>query len=76
MLPTPGSQEQPRRIVGPDLKRLLDGNILDAYGAELFGEDVTRSEQSKAKLMQLARLNRKRLRRSLSSSEQRELEQL
>ena len=76
LLPTPGSEEQPRRIVGPDLKRLLDGNILDAYGTELFGEEVTRSEQSKAKLRQLAQLNRKRLRRSLSSSEQQELERL
>ena len=76
LLPTPGSGKQPRRIVGSNLKRLLDGNILDAYGTELFGEEVTRSGQSKVKLMQLARLNRKRLSQSLSSSEQRELEQL
>ncbi len=76
ILPTPGSEEQPRRVIGPDLNRLIDGNILDAYGTELFGEKVTRSEQSKDKLMQLAQLNRKRLTQSLSSSEQRELEQL
>ncbi len=76
LLPAPGSEEQPRRVIGPDLNRLLDGNILDAYGTELFGEEVTRSEQSKAKLTQLAQLNRKRLRQALSSSEQRELEQL
>lgn len=76
LLPTPGSEEQPRRVIGSDLNRLIDGNILDAYGTELFGEEVTRSEESKAKLMQLAQLNRKRLRRALSSNEQRELEQL
>ena len=76
LLPTPGSEEQPRRVIGPDLNRLIDGNILDAYGTELFGEEVTRSEQSKVKLAQLAQLNRKRLRRALSSREQRELEQL
>ena len=76
LLPTPGSEEQPRRVVGPDRNRLIDGNILDAYGTELFGEEVTRSEQSKAKLTQLAQLNRMRLRRALSPGEQRELEQL
>ena len=76
LLPTPGSEGQLRRVIGPDRNRLIDGNILDAYGTELFGEEVTRSEQSKAKLTQLAQLNRKRLRQTLSSSEQRELEQL
>ena len=76
MLPAPGSEEQPRRIAGSDLKRLLDGNILDAYDTELFGREVTRSGQSKIKLTRLARLNRKRLRQLLSSHEQRELEQL
>ena len=76
LLPPPGSEGQLRRVIGPERARLIDGNILDAYGTELFGEEVTRSAQSKAKLAQLAQLNRKRLRRTLSSSEQRELEQL
>ena len=76
LLPPPGSEGQLRRVIGPDRDRLIDGNILDAYGTELFGEEVTRSKQSKAKLTQLAQLNRKRLRRTLSPSEQRELEQL
>ena len=76
LLPPPGSEGQLRRVIGPERARLIDGNILDAYGTELFGEEVTRSVQSKAKLAQLAQLNRKRLRRALSSSEQRELEQL
>ena len=76
LLPTPGSQEEPRRVVGHELNRLIDGNLLDAYGTDLFGEDVTRSEQSKAKLLRLAQLNQKRLRTSLSGSEQHELEVL
>ena len=76
LLPPPGSEGQLRRVIGPERARLIDGNILDAYGTELFGEEVTRSAQSKAKLAQLAQLNRKRLRQSLSSSEQHELEQL
>ena len=75
-LPTPGSGEEARQIVGHELDRLIDGNILDAYGTELFGEEVTRSEQSKAKLARLARLNRKRLRTRLSGKEQQELEHL
>ena len=45
--------------------RLVDGNILDAYGTDLFGEGVTRSAKSKEKLERLARLNRKRLRKPL-----------
>ena len=76
LLPVPGTDEQPRRIKGHELNRLIDGNILDAYGTELFGEEVTRSEHSKGKLEKLARLNRKRLRTPLSPAEQRELEQL
>ena len=76
LLPAPGSGEEVRRVTGAELERLLDGNILDAYGTELFGEEVTRSEQSKMKLERLARLNRKRLRSSLSRKEQQELEHL
>ena len=76
LLPAPGSGEEPRRIVGHDLGRLIDGNLLDAYGTELFGEDVTRSEQSKAKLLRLAQLNRKRLSTPLSETEQRDLNEL
>ena len=77
LLPTPGSgDEEGRRVTGTELERLIDGNILDAYGTELFGEEVTRSEQSREKLAQLARLNRKRLRSSLSHKEQRELDHL
>ena len=76
LLPTPGSEEEARRVVGAELDRLTDGSILDAFGTELFGKEVTRSEQSKMKLERLARLNRKRLTSRLSPSEQSELEHL
>jgi len=76
VLPAPDSDAEPRRVVGTELDRLVDGNVLDAYSTELFGEEVTRSEQSKEKLVRLARLNRKRLKRRLSVKEQRELEHL
>ena len=76
LLPIPGSEERPRRILGHDLDRLVDGNILDAYGTDLFGEDVTRSTHSKERLERLALLNRKRLKTPLSPNDQRDLEQL
>ncbi len=73
MLPAPDSDDRPGRVVGAELARLVDGNILDAYSTELFGIEVTRSEQSKDKLVQLAKLNRARLKRPLSDDEEREL---
>lgn len=76
LLPTPGTGDDPRRIGGTELARLLDGNILEAYGTDLFGEDVTRSPESEKKLVRLAVLNRKRLLGPLSAAEQSELEQL
>ena len=76
LLPSPDSREQPRRIVGDDLNRLIYGNILDAFGTELFGEAVTRSRQSKQRLARLAQLNRRRLRQHLSSDEREELRRL
>ena len=76
LLPAPGSEQEARQVVGTELDRLIDGNILDAYGTEVFGDEVTRSERSKEKLERLARLNRKRLRKKLSGKEQRELEHL
>ena len=76
LLPTPDSGESPRRVVGSDLDRLVDGDVLDAYGTGLFGADVTRSERSKEKRARLAQLNRKRLREPLSDDERRERDRL
>ena len=76
LLPAPDSDEKPRRVTGSELDRLTDGNILDAYGTELFGANVTRSKRSKRNLERLAWLNRKRLTARLSKTEQRELEKL
>lgn len=76
LLPAPDSGESPRRVVGSDLDRLVDGDVLDAYGTGLFGADVTRSERSKEKRARLAQLNRKRLKKRLSSKERRERDRL
>jgi predicted ATPase len=75
-LPEPGSFEEPARVGGSILQRLIYGSILDAYGTGFFGDDVARSEESKAKLGQLATLNRKALRVRLSPEEDTKLNAL
>ena len=76
LLPAPDSGEGPRRIAGSEFDRLVDGDVLDAYGTGLFGSDVTRSERSKRKLERLALLNRKRLKKPLSDDERCERDRL
>jgi predicted ATPase len=75
-LPRPGDQEPGGMVVGQDLERLLYGNVLDAYSTGAFGLDNTRSEESQAKLLRLAQLNRKELRSGLSAKERDEQESL
>ncbi len=75
-LPKPGSNELGGMVTGKDLERLLYGNILDAYGTELFGVDVTRSEDSKKLWLRLAKLNRKELYGKLTDEEGKEQEKL
>jgi hypothetical protein len=41
LLPAPGSDEEARSIEGIDLDRLRYGNVLEAYGTEVFGRGVT-----------------------------------
>lgn len=75
-LPRPGTDETGRMIVGDELNRLVYGNVLDAYGTELFGENVTRSEASEKKLQQLAELNSKELREGLTPKERKKQNEL
>lgn len=58
-LATPGSEEVSGRIEGTDLNRLIEGNILDALATDLFGQGIARSDQSREKLAELTRLNKK-----------------
>ena len=58
-MPTPGVEDDGGRITGTELKRLIYGNVLEAYGTEAFGSDVNRSESSKAAMKRLAQLNQK-----------------
>lgn len=75
-LPQPGSDEQGEMITGQMLDRLVYGNVLDAYGTEVFGEGITRSEVSKVKLARLAQLNQKAKYETLTKEEQKERQQL
>lgn len=75
-LASPGSDEQSGRIDGIALNRLIHGSILDAYGTEFFGRDVSRSEDSKMMVQELAQLNRKALRSTLEPAERSRLDEL
>jgi hypothetical protein len=63
-------------LEGVRLKRLIDGNVLDAYGTEVFGEDVTRSEPSKDRLRRLAELNVLEQAQPLTDEQKKEQEEL
>ncbi len=63
-------------VAGEELKRLVYGSILEAYGTELFGEGVTRSDQSQTLLEELAALNVKDLSRGLQPTERKRQQEL
>lgn len=48
-LPAPGSNGKPEEVTGVDRKRLIHGDVLDAYGTELFGERVSVSQSPETK---------------------------
>lgn len=75
-LPRPGSDERPGMVTGIYLDRLVYGNVLDAYGTEVFGPGITRSEKAKERLRHLAELNLKELEKGLSDSEREAQEKL
>ena len=60
-LATPGTDEKPRMVSGIEKERLVFGSVLDAYGTELFGKDISRSQSAQKKQQQLAELNQKAL---------------
>lgn len=56
-LPAPGLATKGAMLLGQDRARLLYGDVLDAFGTEVFGRDVTRGELGQAKFDRLADLN-------------------
>jgi predicted ATPase len=77
-LPAPGSDEDGYQVT-PDTeewKRLVYGNILEAYSTDLFGENIDRSPEAQEKFERVAELSAKEMDEPLTSGEERELETL
>ncbi|RDB04487.1 AAA family ATPase [Runella aurantiaca] len=56
-LASPGSDTESGEVKGLERERLIFGNILDAYGTELFGQSPVRSEKTDEKQKRLGQLN-------------------
>ncbi len=63
-------------VRGKELDRLLYGNVLDAYGTEMFGTNIARSQRSLFLAQRLAELNQKELYTGLSAEERDEQKRL
>jgi predicted ATP-binding protein involved in virulence len=75
-LAAPNSEMPSGEITGVDKDRLIFGNILDAYGTDVFGSGITISKDASDKLNQMASLNIKSLLGKISSSESEKLDDL
>lgn len=60
-LAAPGSNEESGEVTGIDRERLIYGNVLDAFGTEVFGKSVSISKSSNEKLKRMGELNIKSL---------------
>lgn len=76
VLPAPGSEDEGRMLHGTALKRLLYGNVLEAYGSGAFGRGGERSEEANLLLNRLADLNILELEEELSEAERAERDRL
>lgn len=75
-LQAPGSNEDSEQVLGIDRERLLYGDLLDAYGTELFGNNVTQSESGQELSAELASLTLKSFKGTINSDENLRLSQL
>lgn len=72
----PGSETPSGRISKLDADRIIFGNILDAYGTELFGANTVRSQKSDERLQRLGRLNMLAAYGKITDDEERERREL
>lgn len=72
-LAAPGSNEQTGEITGSVRDRLIYGNVLDAYGTGVFGDGVTQSEAWQNLAEQLALLNKKSIKGTITETERQRL---
>jgi predicted ATP-binding protein involved in virulence len=75
-LAAPGSDEKSGEITGLDRERLIYGNILDAYGTEAFGDDVSISQDSVEKQEEMVKLSKKKMLDAISPEEEEKLQDL
>lgn len=75
-LAVPGSDGSSLEITGKDRERLINGNILDAYVTDMFGEHISISAESNNKLNEMAELNIKSLMGNISKAENIRLNEL
>ena len=75
-LAKPGSDEEIREITGVDKQRLVLGNLLDAYGTDAFGEDVSQSKDGLKLAEKMARLRLKSFKGTITEAEKQTLEEL
>jgi predicted ATP-binding protein involved in virulence len=75
-LAPPGSEIESSEITSIERERLINGNILDAYGTDIFGKNVSISEESNAKMNRLAELNIKSIMGNTNDLEEDELQNL
>lgn len=71
-----GTSTEIQKIEGIERKQLLYGSILDAFETDLFGEDISRSEESKKMLKEMAVLNVRRQVGRISADETKRLDEL
>jgi energy-coupling factor transporter ATP-binding protein EcfA2 len=69
-LPNPGEPGTGGRVTGIALDKLLYGDILDALGSGAFGEGIERSLEGQEKLVELATLNVRARRGTLSKEDE------
>jgi predicted ATP-binding protein involved in virulence len=75
-LAAPGSDEESGEVTGIDRDRLIYGNILDAYGTGVFGENTSISQDSNKMLNRLSELNVKSMLGLINDKENDELQVL
>ncbi|WP_214607052.1 hypothetical protein [Hymenobacter arizonensis] len=75
-LPRPGADDEGGMVSGTELKRLIYGNVLEAYSTEVFGLVSTQSASGQQKTHQLTALNEKALNHHLSAEEKQARDEL
>jgi predicted ATPase len=77
-LPAPDSDEEAYQIKpeSEDWKRLVYGDVLEAYSTDLFGENIDRSEEAQALFKELGELSVKEMEEALTVEEEKRLDEL